>query len=527
MFTSEELFSELKVIQSKKQELSLRTLFDTEPHRTKTLTFPACELIVDFSKSLIDTEILNALLKIPNECSMQAKIEAMYRGDRINLSEDRSVLHTALRAPASSHLEVDGIDIIPEIQNVLKRMEEIAQQLSESTWLGVTGKPIQTVVNIGIGGSDLGPTMAVNALKSIQYSNVKQYFVSNVDPTEIEQVLSKCAPETTLFIIASKTFTTTETMLNANIAKAWLQSNVPAHADFAPHFVALSVNIERATAFGVAQHNILGFWDWVGGRFSLPSAIGLSLMIQIGPKSFREFLDGMHQMDMYFKETPTKQNAIVIYSLIGIWYRNFLDFSSYAVLPYDANLSRFPAYLQQLIMESNGKRVDSSGKQIEYETSFVIWGEPGTNGQHSFHQLLHQGTDVVPVDFLIPAKSATGHTHSHDVLIANALAQAKVLAFGSEDEQDPQKFMPGNRPSISILYKHLSPFVLGQLIAFYEHVVFTQGVIWNINSFDQWGVELGKKVATSLLPVVEGKASAQVADEVLIRNLHALKSNRD
>lgn len=498
---------------------TLRTMFARDPGRASRYLIDASGLSIDFSKSLVTDDILLSLNRVAIECNLEKKITAMFTGERINTTENRSVLHTALRADQDSVLLVDGVNVIKDIQNVLSKMEQIATKILSSDWLGSTGKAIDTVVNIGIGGSDLGPSMASQALTPFRVSDIRQYFVSNVDPTELSLVLSQCNPETTLFVIASKTFTTTETLLNADIAKTWLIHHLPAGSLLNPHFIALSTNIEAAVAFGVGADNILGFWDWVGGRFSTPSAIGLSLMIRIGPEQFSEMLRGMRDMDTYFQTTAIEENAIVIYSLIGIWYRNYLEFASYAVLPYDSLLSRFPAYLQQLIMESNGKNVDKEGKAVNYNTSFVIWGEPGTNGQHSFHQLLHQGTEVVPVDFLLAACSPTEYQASHEVLIANALAQASVLAFGSEGDEPPYKRMSGNRPSITFLYERLNPYVLGQLIAFYEHVVFTQGVIWNINSFDQWGVELGKKVATSILPALRDQEKPLATEASIISRL--------
>lgn len=526
MFLSESLNSELLHLKVQYSPISLRSLFEQDETRAARFFFEASSLSIDFSKSFITDDLLRSLLKIASERNLSQHIESMFSGDKINRTENRAVLHTALRAPSDSEVVVEGMNVMPEIQHVLANMQKISTELISGTWFGSTGKPIDTVVNIGIGGSDLGPAMAVQALTPFQASNIQQYFISNVDPAEISFVLKQCNPETTLFIIASKTFTTTETLLNASIAKQWLQDNLTHVEDLTQHFIALSTNVEEAVKFGVSAENVLGFWEWVGGRFSLPSAIGLSLMIRVGSERFSEFLAGMHAMDVYFQRTPFEQNAIVIYALMGIWYRNFLQYSSYAILPYDSLLSRLPAYLQQLIMESNGKRVDVQGKEIDYNTSFVIWGEPGTNGQHSFHQLLHQGTEVIPVDFLFAATSTTENQASHDVLVANAVAQAMVLAFGSEGDEPVHKHMPGNRPSITFVYEELNPYVLGQIIAFYEHVVFTQGILWNINSFDQWGVELGKKVAVAILPALQNVSPPVTYEKAIIEKIQSLRKGK-
>lgn len=503
MFISDSLHSKLLNHASTIKNTNLKTLFENDGKRASRYLRTTGRLQIDFSKSLITDEILSALLEITTECRLQDQIEGMFRGDRINRTENRAVLHTALRAGANDEFYVNGRNVVADIQSTLSKMGSIAEALVSGEWKGVTGKSIQTVINIGIGGSDLGPSMAVLALSHYRVSQIEQYFVSNVDPSEISGVLEKCNPETTVFIIASKTFTTTETLLNAEIAKNWLETHLGVQSSLSAHFIALSTNVQAAVEFGVDSRNVLGFWDWVGGRFSLPSAIGLSLMIRIGKVQFAEFLRGMHDIDEYYRHSSFAENAIVLYSLLGIWYRNYLNFTSYAVLPYDSYLSRLPAYLQQLIMESNGKSVNLAGEPLDYDTSFIIWGEPGTNGQHSFHQLLHQGTDIVPVDFLFGATGLTTFSNSHDVLISNAIAQSEVLAFGSQEDSPPFKVMNGNRPSITFVYPQLNPYILGQIIAFYEHVVFTQGVIWGINSFDQWGVELGKKVAVSLLPLLQ------------------------
>lgn len=522
MYISEALHTQLLRHKNEMESQTLRSMFLADSARASTFRKEAGSLSIDFTKSFVTTEVLSSLFKVVIECDLQKKITEMFTGEKINSTENRSVLHTALRKDRDAFVQVDGENVMDDIHSVLSRMERIASSLIAGSWKGATGRAVDTVVNIGIGGSDLGPSMASHALTPFQVSDISQFFVSNVDPTEISMVLEKCNPETTLFIIASKTFTTTETLLNAAIAKQWLLNHLSQDSDISQHFIALSTNISAATEFGVKVENILGFWDWVGGRFSLPSAIGLSLMIRIGAEQFFEMLRGMREMDTYFQNTAFEDNAIVMYSLIGVWYRNYLDFTSYAILPYDTLLARLPAYLQQLIMESNGKRVDRYGQTVDYKTSFVVWGEPGTNGQHSFHQLLHQGTDVVPVDFLLAACSATLQHASHEVLIANALAQANVLAFGSEAGEPAHKHMPGNRPSITLMYERLNPYVLGQIIAFYEHVVFTQGVIWNINSFDQWGVELGKKVANSILPSLRGQEDPLVTEEVTIHRIQQL-----
>lgn len=527
MFLSENLHNKLLQHASQIKDTHLKTLFENDKNRSTRYLRAVGSIQIDFSKSLITDDIFTCLLEVTAQCSLKEQIERMFQGDQINLTENRSVLHTALRAGANNQISVEGRNVLEDIQSSLSKMGDISESISSGKWKGSTGKSIESVVNIGIGGSDLGPAMSVLALSHYRISQIEQHFVSNVDPSEISEVLDKCNPETTLFIIASKTFTTTETLLNAEIAKNWLETHLGNQTKFSAHFIALSTNIQAAVDFGVDERNVLGFWDWVGGRFSLPSAIGLSLMICIGKDQFSEFLKGMREIDEYYRRTSFAENAIVLYSLIGIWYRNYLKFTSYAVLPYDSNLSRLPAYLQQLIMESNGKNVNLQGESVDYDTSFIIWGEPGTNGQHSFHQLLHQGTDIVPVDFLFAATGFTSFSNSHDVLISNAIAQAEVLAFGSQEDLPPFKVMQGNRPSITFVYPELSPYILGQIIAFYEHVVFTQGVIWRINSFDQWGVELGKKVANSLLPLLQGdNAEVPKNYETIIALIHKLRGEK-
>lgn len=459
-------------------------------------------LVLDYSKNLVTVRTMELLVELANERGLGAGIEAMFRGQNINTSEHRPALHTALRAPAGKVIELNAKDIVPAVQGVLEQMSEFATQVRSANWRGATGKPIRAVVNIGIGGSDLGPAMADHALREFAAFDVR--FVSNVDGHHLTRILGDLDPETTLFVVSSKTFTTAETLTNARTARDWLLASVDEADAIARHFVAVSTNASAVADFGIALENMFEFWDWVGGRYSLPSAIGLSLMCAIGPERFRELLAGAHSMDQHFRTTPLRNNIPVLLGLLGIWYRNFCDTQTHAVLPYDQRLSRFPAYLQQLEMESNGKAVGRDGADCTVDTAPVIWGEPGTNGQHAFFQLLHQGTLLIPCDFigvLEPAHDLAGH---HDMLMANLFAQSEALAFGrpaaADGPRQPahRKFL-GNRPSNTILLPRLTPYSLGQLIALYEHKVFTQGWVWGINSFDQWGVELGKELAARIV----------------------------
>lgn len=495
------------------KQTNIRELFANDPKRSERYCAQAGDLFFDFSKHIIDESSLNALREFAMERNVSQGIARMFSGDRINVTENRSVLHTALRMPKNQSLFVDGVDVVKDVHEVLDRMKAFATELRAGTVTGALGKPIKHVVNIGIGGSDLGPVMAFEALKHYSTAEIDFHFVSNVDGADIIEVLQNLNPAQTLFIVASKTFTTSETMTNAQTAKNWL--SVELGSDFTPnkHFVALSTNAKLVSDFGISQERTFGFWDWVGGRFSMESAIGLSTMIAIGPDNFEEMLNGFHKIDTYFGNTDIKENVIVTMALLTLWYRNFFDAQTYAVLPYDNYLKRFPAYLQQLLMESNGKSVSTEGKTVDYQTSPVYWGEPGTNGQHSFHQMLHQGTSLVPVDFIFGAKPVVELGNHHTLLLSNVLAQSSVLAFGKTSEEIaaegtpadliPHKVMPGNRPSTMIIYPRLTPHILGQLVALYEHLTLVQGLLWNVASFDQWGVELGKVVASSITPAIE------------------------
>lgn len=501
------------------QKTSLRKLFAGDVDRVSKNTFDAAALTFDFSKHLVDEKSIDALIKLAKKRGVADGVNHMFEGKRINITENRSVLHTALRKPRGEQLVVDDVDVIGGVHDVLDRMAGFAHAVRDGRFLGSTGKSIQHVINIGIGGSDLGPVMAYEALKSFSDRNLTFTFVSNVDGSDISEALIGKNPETTLFIVASKTFTTTETMTNAKTAREWLAHGLGNSFNPAAHFAALSTNLELVQAFGIAPANVFGFWDWVGGRFSMDSAIGLSTMIAIGPDAFSELLAGFNEMDEYFKTTKPKENVVYRMALLSVWYRNFFNAQSHAVLPYENYLKRFPAYLQQMLMESNGKSVTIDGKPLNYETSPIYWGEPGTNGQHSFHQLLHQGTSMVPVDFLVAAKPINEVGNHQDLLFANVLAQASVLAFGktaaevradgTPEELVNHKVMPGNRPSTLIMYEKLSPRVLGNLVALYEHVTLVQGIIWGVGSFDQWGVELGKTVANTISPsLIDGNTES-------------------
>ncbi len=493
----------------------LRELFSEDPGRAGRFTTEAVDLHVDWSKNLVDQAVVDALLAVVEASGMVERREAMFRGDRINTTEQRAVLHTALRAPADRVIEVDGVDVVPEVHRVLERVAAFADSVRSGEWRGATGAAIRTVVNIGIGGSDLGPAMAYLATRAFGRPELTCRFVSNVDGADITDALHDLDPATTLFVVSSKTFTTLETLSNAKAARVWL---VDALGDDAVsrHFVAVSTNATEVAAFGIDTANMFGFWDWVGGRYSVDSAIGLSLAIAIGPDEFRSFLDGFAAMDDHFRTAPLAANVPVIIAALGIWYTNVLDAASKAVLPYAQELRRFPAYLQQLDMESNGKRVRLDGQPVTIDTGPIIWGEPGTNGQHAFYQLLHQGTRLVPVDFIGFARPNHDLVEQHDLLVANLLAQGEALAFGKTlhevrdegvpEHQQAHRVFPGNRPSTTIMAPQLTPSVLGQLIALYEHVVFVQGCVWGVNSFDQWGVELGKVLAGRIVPELTSDA---------------------
>ncbi len=493
-------------------DLDLRRLFDDDPGRVDRMTLSVADLTVDLSKHRVSAAVLDDLIALANEVGLANRFAAMIAGERINSTEDRAVLHTALRAPVGSEVREDGENVVPAVHEVLGRMGAFANRVRSGDWVGATGEPIETVINIGIGGSDLGPVMAYEALAAFRHDRIRCRFVSNVDGSDLIAAVGDLNPATTLFVISSKTFTTQETLTNARSARAWLTASLGADA-VATHFVAVSTNAAEVTAFGINTDNMFGFWDWVGGRYSMDSAIGLSLMIAIGPDAFGEMLAGFRAVDEHMAATPIAENVPALLGLIEVWYRTFCDLPSRAVLPYSRALHRFPAYLQQLDMESNGKRVRIDGEPVTYETGPVIWGEPGTNGQHSFHQLLHQGSTVIPADFIVfgtpDHPEFEGADTHHDLLVANCFAQSQALAFGrtaeevAETETDPllvsHRTFPGNRPSTTIMAPALTPSVLGQLVALYEHQVFTQGVVWGLNSFDQWGVELGKVLASAIV----------------------------
>ena len=524
----------------KVQNVHLRELFADDPKRGERFAIEAMGLYFDYSKNRITDETLTLLLKLAEETGLQSKIDAMFRGDRINLTEDRSVLHVALRAPKGATIMVDGENVVPQVHAVLDKMANFTNRIYSGEWKGHTGKRIRNIVNIGIGGSDLGPVMAYEALKSYSERSLNFLFVSNVDDSDLAEAVRGLDPQETLFIVASKTFTTQETMTNAQSARDWLLAGLGGDVKaVAKHFVALSTNAAKVEAFGIDTNNMFEFWDWVGGRYSMVSAIGLSTMLAIGVKNFHALLDGFHQMDEHFRTTPFERNLPVLMALLGIWYTDFFNAQTVAVLPYEQYLKRFPAYLQQLTMESNGKHVTVDGAQVDYDTSPVYWGEPGTNGQHSFYQLIHQGTRLIPCDFIAFAKSLNPLGRHHDILIANVLAQSEALAFGKTAEQVraegtaewlvPHRVFEGNRPSNTIFAEQLTPGILGKLIALYEHSVFAQGAIWNIDSFDQWGVELGKILAQRIVPELEAKAEPALSHDSstnrLIQRYRALKAN--
>mgnify|MGYP002631074841 CR=1 FL=1 len=525
---------------AKVRDVHIRELFAADPKRGKRLAIETLGLYFDYSKNRITDETLTLLLKLAEETGLRSKIDAMFRGDKINLTEDRSVLHVALRAPKGATILVDGENVVPQVHAVLDKMADFTHRIHNGEWKGYTGKQIRNIVNIGIGGSDLGPVMAYEALKSYSERSLNFLFVSNVDDSDLTEAVCDLDPEETLFIVASKTFTTQETMTNAQSARDWLLAGLGGDAKaVAKHFVALSTNAAKVAAFGIDTSNMFEFWDWVGGRYSMVSAIGLSTMLAIGVKNFHALLDGFHQMDEHFRTIPFERNLPVLMALLGIWYTDFFDAQTVAVLPYEQYLKRFPAYLQQLAMESNGKHITVEGAQVDYDTSPVYWGEPGTNGQHSFYQLIHQGTRLIPCDFIAFAKSLNPLGRHHDILIANVLAQSEALAFGKTAEQVraegtaewliPHRVFDGNRPSNTIFAEQLTPGILGKLIALYEHSVFAQGAIWNIDSFDQWGVELGKVLAQRIVPELEAKDEPALSHDSstnrLIQHYRALKEN--
>lgn len=524
------------------KEVQMKDLFASDPQRFDKMSRRFESLLLDFSKNILTEETLGKLLDLANETGLKEGIEAMFSGEMINQTEGRSVLHIALRNRSNSPILVDGKDVMPEVNSVLDKMEAFTNKLHSGDWTGYTGQKIDTIVNIGIGGSDLGPVMVTEALKPYWVEGINVHFVSNVDGTHIAETLKKVNPETTLFMIASKTFTTQETMTNAHSARSWFLEAAKEEAHIAKHFVALSTNRESVTAFGIDPENMFGFWDWVGGRYSLWSAIGLSIAATIGFDNFRELLEGGHAMDQHFQSAEFDQNLPVILALIGIWYNNFYGAETEAILPYDQYMHRFSAYFQQGNMESNGKYVGRDGEPVSYQTGPIIWGEPGTNGQHAFYQLIHQGTKMIPCDFLAPANSHNPIGDHHPKLLANFFAQTEALLMGKTREQVVAelkasgktaeeiealatfKVFQGNKPTNSLLFDKLTPRMLGILIAMYEHKIFTQGVIWNIFSFDQWGVELGKQLAKSILPELENDAVIDSHDSSTNGLINAWKS---
>ena len=512
------------------KNLHLRELFATDSKRGERLTVEAAGLFFDYSKNRITNETLKLLLSLAEESGLRSQIKAMFSGDKINITENRAVLHVALRAPKDAVILVDGTNVVPEVHAVLDKMAAFSKRVRSGAWKGFTGKRIKNVVNIGIGGSDLGPVMAYEALKHYSDRSLTFRFVSNVDGIDFVEATHDLNPAETLFIISSKTFTTLETMTNAQSARDWLLHGLGGNPKaVAKHFVAVSTNSEKVSAFGIDTANMFGFWDWVGGRYSMDSAIGLSTMLAVGPENFRAMLAGFHEMDEHFRKAPFAKNLPVLLAMLSLWNTDFLGAETVAVLPYEQYLKRFPAYLQQLTMESNGKHVTLAGKTVNYQTGPIYWGEPGTNGQHSFYQLIHQGTRLIPCDFIAFGQSLTPLGRHHDILLANVFAQAEALAFGKTAEQVkaegtpdwlvPHRVFEGNRPSNVILADRLTPSMLGKLVALYEHSVFTQGVIWNIDSFDQWGVELGKVLAQRIVPELESETTPKLKHDSSTNNL--------
>ena len=515
---------------TKLKELHLRQLFGEDPQRGQRMTAEAGGLFLDYSKNRITDETLKLLIQLAGESGLRDRIEAMFRGDKINITENRAVLHVALRAPKGTSIVVDGTNVVPEVHAVLDKMADFSNRVRSGSWLGHTGKRIRNIVNIGIGGSDLGPVMAYEALKHYSDRSLTFRFVSNIDGTDFAEAVHDLNPSETLFIVSSKTFTTLETMTNAHTARAWSLGGLDGdEKSVAKHFVAVSTNASEVAKFGIDTANMFGFWDWVGGRYSMDSAIGLSTMLAVGPDNFRSMLGGFHEMDEHFRTAPLEQNLPVLMGLLAIWYNDFFGAQTVAVFPYEQYLKRFPAYLQQLTMESNGKHVSLNGTEVDYQTGPIYWGEPGTNGQHSFYQLIHQGTRLIPCDFIAFAQSLNPLGRHHDMLIANVCAQTEALAFGKTPEQVkaegtpgwlvPHRVFEGNRPSNTILAEKLTPAMLGKLVALYEHSVFTQGTIWDIDSFDQWGVELGKVLAQRIIPELENKVEPKLTHDSSTNNV--------
>lgn len=512
------------------RELHLRKLFADDPKRGERMASEAVGLYLDYSKNRVTDETIQLLLQLAEECGLRSRIDSMFRGEKINITENRSVLHVALRAPMGSSLVVDGKDVIPPVHAVLEKMADLSDRIRSGAWTGHTGKRIRNVINIGIGGSDLGPVMAYEALKHYSDRSMTFRFVSNVDGTDFAEAVEDLDPAETLFIVSSKTFTTQETMTNAHTARDWCLKGLGGDIKaVSKHFVAVSTNAAKVSEFGIDTANMLEFWDWVGGRYSMDSAIGLSTMLAVGPDNFRALLAGFHEMDEHFRTAPFESNMPVLMGLLAVWYSDFFGAETVAVLPYEQYLKRFPAYLQQLTMESNGKHVTLNGTAVDYPTGPIYWGEPGTNGQHSFYQLIHQGTRLIPCDFIAFAHTLNPLGRHHDILLANVFAQAEALAFGKTPEQVkaegtpdwlvPHRVFEGNRPSNTILAEKLTPNILGKLIALYEHSVFTQGTIWNIDSFDQWGVELGKVLAQRIIPELESKTEPELGHDSSTNNL--------
>jgi glucose-6-phosphate isomerase len=539
--TERSAWKELQAHYHNIRKLHLRDLFGNDPGRGETLSSEGAGIYLDYSKNRITAETLNLLFRLAEESGLRMQIDSMFQGERINVTEDRAVLHVALRAPRGSRFFVDGRDVVPQVHAVLSRMADFSTRIRDGKWLGHTGRPIRNVVNIGIGGSDLGPVMAYEALKHYSQRTLTFRFVSNVDGTDFAEAVHDLDPSETLFIVSSKTFTTLETMTNARTARAWSLAGMNHdERSVARHFVAVSTNTAEVAEFGIDTANMFEFWDWVGGRYSMTSAIGLSTMVAIGPKNFHAMLDGCHQMDEHFRTAPFNQNLPVILGLLSIWNNDFFGAHTIAVLPYEQYLKRFPAYLQQLTMESNGKRAMLDGTQVTCETAPVCFGEPGTNGQHSFYQLIHQGTRLIPCDFIAFARPLIAIDRHHDILIANVFAQAEALAFGKSpdavkregtaDWLVPHRAFEGNRPSNIIFADRLTPETLGKLVALYEHSVFTQGAVWQINPFDQWGVELGKVLAQRILPELESETEPALGHDsstnAMIRRYRSLKEHR-
>ncbi len=523
-------WADLKAHHARIRKTHLRELFAENPKRGEQFCTEALGIFLDYSKNRITEKTLKLLVALAKESGLEARIAAMFRGDKINITENRAVLHVALRAPKGEKILVDGKDVVPDVHAVLEKMADFSNRVRSAAWKGHTGKPIRNIINIGIGGSDLGPVMAYEALKHYSARNLTFRFVSNVDSTDFAEAIIGLDPAETLFIISSKTFTTLETMTNAHTARDWTLKGLGGDEKaVAKHFVAVSTNAAEVSKFGIDTANMFGFWDWVGGRYSMDSAIGLSTMLAIGPDNFREMLAGFHAMDEHFRTTPFEKNLPVLMGLLGVWYTDFFGAQTVAVLPYEQYLKRFPAYLQQLTMESNGKHVTLSGATVNYETGPIYWGEPGTNGQHSFYQLIHQGTRLIPCDFIAFGESLNPLGRHHDILLANVCAQTEALAFGktakevkAEGTADwlvPHRVFEGNRPSNTILLEKLTPAALGKLVALYEHSVFTQGTIWSIDSFDQWGVELGKVLAQRIIPEIESPTETRLTHDSSTNNV--------